>query len=365
MILGGGPAGCATALSLRELCPSLDILLLEASAYDKTRIGEVLPAIARPLLEHLGIREAFEAQGFRSVHSQAAAWGQSQLIENHFIYSARGAGWHLERTHFDRFVFDQAAEQGIEVHLNTRAIAINQTESLWSLQLSNGISLQTRFLVDATGRRATLGRKMGKIVVHDYLTAFVGFFSLGDHPIPGTLIEAFSNGWWYTALTDDRRVVVCLTDSDIARELGLHHPQRWLELFGQTEWIRSSAEDGIFQGKVIVRPANSTCLDQVCDRCWLAVGDAASAYDPLSSQGIVKAMRSGIFAGYAISDLFGKEDPSGLAKYANLVRKQFADYQQMHRQFSDQERRWPCSLFWRRRYSSSYAIVLSYSSLIL
>lgn len=33
---------------------------------------------------------------------------------------------------------------------------------------------------------------------------------------------------------------------------------------------------------------------------WLAVGDAAASYDPLSAQGIIKAISNGIFAGRAI-----------------------------------------------------------------
>jgi flavin-dependent dehydrogenase len=52
---------------------------------------------------------------------------------------------------------------------------------------------------------------------------------------------------------------------------------------------------------------------------WLAVGDAASTFDPLSSQGIVKVLRSGVCASYAIADpLTGGIDP-GLAGYRRNV----------------------------------------------
>jgi 2-polyprenyl-6-methoxyphenol hydroxylase-like FAD-dependent oxidoreductase len=47
LILGGGPAGCATALALRAHAPALSVALLEAGHYDRPRIGEVLPAAAR------------------------------------------------------------------------------------------------------------------------------------------------------------------------------------------------------------------------------------------------------------------------------------------------------------------------------
>ncbi len=354
VILGGGPAGCATALSLQSHFPTLDLILLESSAYDHQRVGEVLPAIARPLLTHLGIWEGFEAEQFRSVHSQAAAWGQPFLLENHFIYSARGEGWHLTRTRFDQFLGEQVSQRGVEVQLKAKLASIIQPNftpnNLWHLHLSNGTSLQTRFLVDATGRRATVARKMGRLLVFDHLTAFVGFFTINTHPTSSTLIESFPNGWWYTALANNCRVVACLTDSDLARELGLKDRDRWLALLGKTCWIQASVGDCLLQNEVIVRPANSTCLDQICGDNWLAVGDAASAYDPLSAQGITKSLRFGIFAGYAIGDQLTKQKTTGLAKYASLVRQEFEHYRQIHRQYSAQEQRWSQSRFWLRRH---------------
>ncbi|MEH2455967.1 NAD(P)/FAD-dependent oxidoreductase [Nostoc sp.] len=152
------------------------------------------------------------------------------------------------------------------------------------------------------------------------------------------------------------RVVACLTDSDLACEFGLKDCDRWLELLRQTHWIQASAGDGVLQDEVIVRPANSTCLDQVCGDNWLAVGDAASAYDPLSSQGITKALRLGIFAGYAIGERLNKEETAGLSKYASLVRREFEYYRQIHRQYSAEEQRWKQSQFWHRRHKFKNAV---------
>ena len=62
LILGGGPAGSATALALRKHAPGLSVLLVESSSYDQPRIGEVLPAPAKVLLEHLGVWTDFEKE---------------------------------------------------------------------------------------------------------------------------------------------------------------------------------------------------------------------------------------------------------------------------------------------------------------
>jgi 2-polyprenyl-6-methoxyphenol hydroxylase-like FAD-dependent oxidoreductase len=53
-------------------------------------------------------------------------------------------------------------------------------------------------------------------------------------------------------------------------------------------------------GTIRGTPANSQRLRDFCGNAWLAVGDAAQAYDPLSSQGIDKALRTASHAGHMI-----------------------------------------------------------------
>jgi flavin-dependent dehydrogenase len=85
----------------------------------------------------------------------------------------------------------------------------------------------------------------------------------------------------------------------------------------------------------------------------LAVGDAASRFDPLSSQGIVKALRSGIFASYAIGDWLVRKDEAGLRRYQHYVMAESSSYQQTRVKYYAREQRWPSSEFWRRRHAES------------
>ena len=101
---------------------------------------------------------------------------------------------------------------------------------------------------------------------------------------------------------------------------------------------------------VIVRPASSRRLEPVDGDGWLAVGDSASRSRPASSQGIVKALRSGIFASYAISDLLSSGDQGGLRKYRRYVFEEFESYTRTRRKYYQEEQRWPQSEFWRRRH---------------
>lgn len=98
-------------------------------------------------------------------------------------------------------------------------------------------------------------------------------------------------------------------------------------------------------------PANSRYLEGHFPAGLIAVGDAISSFDPLSSQGILKALRSGIFASYAIADwLRQSDDGRGYARYAALMRHEFAAYRETLRNYYRLEQRWPDAPFWRRRH---------------
>jgi len=83
-------------------------------------------------------------------------------------------------------------------------------------------------------------------------------------------------------------------------------------------------------------------------RKWLAVGDAASTYDPISSQGIYKALRNGLEAAKAIASyLHG--DSQGLKEYESAITSQFDNYLTYRNYFYQMERRWLASPFWQQR----------------
>jgi len=80
----------------------------------------------------------------------------------------------------------------------------------------------------------------------------------------------------------------------------------------------------------------------------LAAGDAAVAHDPLTSYGITAALGWGLYAGVAAADFLGGRREV-LLDYARLVDRAFAQYLILHHDRYLVERRWPDSVFWRRR----------------
>src|SRR5436309_331157 len=52
LVVGGGPAGCAAALTLLKYSP-LSVAVVECSDYDQTRVGETVSPGVQPLLGYL------------------------------------------------------------------------------------------------------------------------------------------------------------------------------------------------------------------------------------------------------------------------------------------------------------------------
>jgi len=350
-ITGAGPAGCATALSLRNRDPKLSIVLIEQTSYETARPGEVLPGIARGILESLGIWGAFEREQWLPVYAAASAWGAPVLRENHAIYSWPGHGWHLDRAKFDCFLAKQAEARAVPVLTGTRVDGAERMECGWKLDLSSGASMHARFLVDATGRAASIARRFGVSPVSlDPLVGFSRFFTAGEDSDRRTLIEAVADGWWYTAaLPGNRRVATFMTDPEIAR---LRRPQResnWREALEETRFIRGAIPLQASCGD-IVRPASSAYLEQPAGDGWMAAGDAACAHDPLSGQGITRSIRGGILASYAIFDLLRSGSTLGMERYRRVIQSGWSGYLAARRRYYLEEQRWPNRSFWRRRH---------------
>jgi flavin-dependent dehydrogenase len=360
VIIGGGPAGAATALSLVQHQPSLSIAILEGSRYERPRVGETLVPIAQPLLKQLGVWESFSKDNHVAAYGASSAWGGDELLDNEFIYYPHNLGWHLDRKRFDRMLADEAAERG--VRLRTGCAVRDWQKSAdghWLLAVQGGDGpasrIAARFIVDATGRRAVFARRQGarKELLDKLLGVFVFFRQLGEQPLTDsyTLVEACEEGWWYSALIPDARIVVaCMSDADIVKQHGLKSPPQWFAAMCKTRHIRGRLSRVEPLTRPAVQAAYSHRLDRVTGDGWLAAGDAATTFDPLSSQGIFKALRSGILASYAILDYF-KGNRAGLERYAAAVMQEYTSYLETRLEYYGQERRWPDSPFWQRRHA--------------
>ena len=366
VIMGAGVAGCATAIALKNLKPELRIAIFERneenSGRDKVyRIGETIPAQTAQQLRRLGIWEAFLKCDFAISYGTAAAWGSSQIHCNEFMFSTNGYGWRLDRKLFDRFMQEETAGRGVEICFGSRVSEIHRKENAWSLIRTTEItseSIRTRFLVDATGKKSALAAQLG--ISKERVDQLVGIYthipseevakSTENTIGKGTFIESDSRGWWYsTTVPDGSLVLAYMTDSDIAKEMLLQKTIPFRAHLEQTETTRKRITPGTTFKQLKLVAAHTQKLEAVSGEGWLAVGDAAMSYDPLSSLGIYKALASSGIASFAIADSL-RGEPLGVKKYARFLEAEFRMYEQKKNEYYAQERRFIAAPFWHRRH---------------
>ena len=357
-IVGGGPAGAATAISLQAVAPDLTVCIADMGRDGLFRVGESVPPLIKPFLEHLGVWQAFlrdrHCQSFRTV----SAWGSPELISNEFFLSAHNTGWRLDRNRFDAMLLGKAKQQGTTI-LNAKTSSVYHDSGQWRIDCGESGIYTARCVVDATGRSALVSRLAGiKPVNYDQLVASTVFFEDRASPnvtgADAALIESFQQGWWYTAATPgNRRVVALMTDADIAHHLRANRLETWLACLAKTTHIKTVLCNSQPLGPPKLWPASSRLLQGIGPQSLIAVGDAYSRFDPLSSQGIIKALRSAIFGSYALADWMLRSDSSGFSRYEALMQREFASYRNTLRNFYREEMRWPDSPFWQRRHGQS------------
>jgi flavin-dependent dehydrogenase len=355
VVLGGGPSGAATAIALARA--GRTVAVIERSHYDQVRIGETLPPRAQLPLIQLGVWERFLNEGHAPSPAILSAWGQEELYENHFIFHPYGHGWHLDRRRFDAMLARVAEEAGARVYRGAQVMTCLPLASHgWQIEFaSDGArsSLQASLMVNAAGRASMSGCWQGaRRIFYDRLLGVVGFLappSVGRGLDYQTLVEAVEDGWWYSAwLPTAQLVVAYMTDADLmlhGRGRVRAHWQRRLRQAPHT-WARVSSctlEAGLRRFA-----ANSYRRERMTGTHWLAVGDAATAFDPLSSQGIRHALESGLRSALAIEN-WQAGDPTALEQYALWTRTRFDEYLRLRTMYYGQEQRWPSAAFWRRR----------------
>jgi len=257
----------------------LDVVLY-ADAPRRMRPTETLPPGGAELVEQ--IFGTFP--GGRPAYGNRSSWGGDDQFD--FIFNPVGHGWHLDRAGFDAALLELTGVRVIQGRVR---------------------DVQAEFVIDATGRSARIARARGakRIRLDRLVAAFEAARGTTD-----LTVTALENGWSYAA----PGITAFLTDADL-----------------------------LPRTTVRVTDASTSHLDRIAGPGWLAVGDAAVAFDPLSSQGIVTALVMGREAGRVAA---GLQDPAGYVEsYEALLREHLA----LKSAYYAMETRWPDSPFWARR----------------
>ncbi|KAF9002770.1 hypothetical protein BDQ17DRAFT_1542199 [Cyathus striatus] len=386
IVIGGGVSGCATVLSLLKYGKKLKCVLVDESDPSQFKIGESLPAEAGQILGqlHPKLPEYLRDQVASGIHLQctgnASAWASPEVEERHSILNPFGHGLHLNRAVFDKLIKDMIIpcedHPGSDVMtIQGKFIKVEKHPSgdwLVEVNVDSEIRiLRATWLVDATGRKASIAMKArndagAKSITSDQLLAFYTLFKgpefldseEGDND-NRTLIEATPDGWFYSSLvgrSPSTRIVVFHTTPSHAVAKQARKRDDFMNLLGATAIqiprIIEEHDYTMLPGYPKCTAAGSSHLDRVCnvDEHWVAVGDAAAAFDPLSSQGMITGLEMGLYLGAILGQhLQGEIDPQAMElTWEEMYVALRADYEKNRSYYYSIVKRFAGEEFWEK-----------------
>ena len=166
VVVGGGPAGIACTLRLRQY--GHRVALIERGRFERTRVGEVVPPEIRKPLSELAVWPGFKALRLRPVLGVDVRWGSEKWRRHDHFLSPYRQAWVLPRSRFDRLLADTAAARGVAIRAGSVVRRVERVASGWRVQLNapgGNDSIYCRYLVDATGRQSAFSRMISRHAV--------------------------------------------------------------------------------------------------------------------------------------------------------------------------------------------------------
>jgi flavin-dependent dehydrogenase len=298
VVVGGGPAGSATAALLAER--GVDVALVDRAAFPRPKpCAEYLSPEAGRILDRLGVLAGVRARaeqlaGMTIVSPQGRSFtGRFAGAAPHRGFSDRGLA--LPRTMLDAALLAAAAARGVRVMERTRLEhigAANGRRTLGLRDASGARTLSARLVVGADGLNSRVAQGLGlsrrgrrrRVAFVTHMAGVAGMTDVGEmHVGRGAYVGLAPVGGGLT------NVAVVLDASGPIP--GSSAGERFRAGLGRFPAVLARVRRAEVVGPVLAAgPFARATARATADRAVL-VGDAADFYDPFTGEGVFAALR--------------------------------------------------------------------------
>ncbi len=358
-VLGGGPAGAAFALRLAQI--GHQVVVVEKHPFPRPHIGESLPPGILPLLQTLGLRLKIESAGFLRPRRAIIRWGEERQRDP---ASWQEPGFQVDRGLFDQILLQAAAQAGATILQPAQAgCPTRNGPADWRIPVRHNGSrreIRSRFIADASGRRALL---RGRNVRYSAPTlAMYAYWP--QSPLCGleTRVEAGRSQWYWGAPLPDGsfNATVFIDPRRLGRSNCAKAQSRLEDLYRRL--LRSSTLlegclEGEPMGAVTACDATSYHAADPVGQDWIKLGETSLSIDPLSSQGVQSAIRSGIQGVAVVNTLirYPENGQTALEFYRQRQQETIRRHRALSAQFYGEMAQVSPGPFWQARAKSSTA----------
>lgn len=195
VVIGGGPAGCTAATLLAQ--HGRKTLLLERDKHPRFHIGESMLPFSEPVVQRLGI----DWSAGNQFKSGAVFIDERTDQRMYFPLSVYRKTYQLERAPFDQLLFENAAKHGAETHQEEKVLEVDCQADGVNVVSDKG-RYRSRYLVDASGRAALLGKQHKGIDKIENLGKFAVFTHYEQIQPGEEADELFGSGSIYVPVVD-------------------------------------------------------------------------------------------------------------------------------------------------------------------
>jgi len=351
VIVGGGPAGSASAMFLAR--EGIKPVIVEAVKFPRYHIGESLTGGGGQVLRQLGLEEEMYRRKYPCKQG-VKVYGQSKAGSWFVPVTGRDADWKLfpwdtwqvRRSDFDKMMLDEAVSRGATL-IPGKALKpiVNNGGSVHGVQIrpidsENTMDIEADVLLDCSGQ-ATWLANLGGVTGPKYLGSYdkqIAIFSqvvntirdqgtTRDQHRANTLIFYASKFHWAWFIPLDEEVVsvgiVVPSAYFQGKKENLHdfYVRELREL--HPELSRRIPEIKLVES-VHVIPNYSFQVKKFCGRGFICVGDAHRFVDPNFSFGMTMAMWEGQLAASHVKAYLngkGRDDANPFADHQLYCEK--------------------------------------------
>ncbi len=293
IIAGSGPAGSTAATLLAQY--GYQVLMLDKARHPRFHIGESM----LPMTERIMKRLKIDWTENNLPKGGAAFIDEKQGKRSFFPFQGKYKTFQVDRSDFDKRLFDNAIKQGVIAHQQEKVIKVNCDKDKVTIN-TNKACYHARYFIDASGRNAIMGNKKKSITQLKSLGKFALYqhYQLDDNPTTAALfasgnIEILLTelGWfWCIPLTKQRLSVGLVVQKQPLAKL------KGLDLFNHHLKTSPRLNDLLRNSKSLsdlkLEADFSYLNKQRYGQRYACCGDAAGFLDPVFSSGFFFAVKT-------------------------------------------------------------------------
>jgi flavin-dependent dehydrogenase len=320
VVVGGGPAGCATAIALVRR--GRKVTLLEKDRHPRFHIGESLLPMSMPLLAELGVLEQVEALGLLKRGADFPVDRPPGYQVFRFERSLHPTWPHavqIRRQDLDAVLLEKARAEGVTVHerVHVEGVAFSADGVEASGRDADGApaSFRAAYCVDATGRDTLLGGQMRlkqRSRKHQSAALYAHFTGIArrDGDDAGNIsIYRVEDGWvWLIPLPEGVTSVGLVCGPNALRGRAGDNAGFLMRTLRSIPDLGARLLDPRLVGNLDATGNYSYSCTQFGGRRWIMVGDACAFVDPIFSSGVHFALHAARTAAALVDEAL--RDPS-------------------------------------------------------